>query len=130
VIAAQYGIYLSVLTLLWALSASGIHSGEANESPAEVVVLSFALLFIVDDWVLISEYYDLLKGRVKQRHWRRVDLLNLAIVPLAIYVSISHLSTLYSLLAIAIIVLATVMRYCYSLGWTSPDGPVLVAGNS
>lgn len=100
----QHGFFLSVLTFLW---ISTIQS----DRPTATVLLSFALLFIVDDWVIVSDYVALLGGRLLDHHRRRIDAANLLIAPIAVWGAFTSLSTRYAVLASVVILGLLFIRY-------------------
>ncbi len=73
---SQFSIYLVALFVLW----NCVHSSIEN---IYTTSLSFALFFVVDDWIILSHYLEALKGRILQRHIIRIAVLN-GIIILAI----------------------------------------------
>jgi hypothetical protein len=69
-ICIQYLIYIGSISALWVFSYLGI----AN-SPTKL--LSWAFFFIADDWVIVSDYAKVFKGRMLLKHRLRLTLFKL-----------------------------------------------------
>ncbi len=71
-----------VLTNLWVLTILPL-----PREPILVALLSWALFFIFDDWIIITGYARSLKGRIFPSHAARVHLFNLVLtVPLLVLI--------------------------------------------
>lgn len=70
---AQGAIYSSAVLVLFYCTWKG------NQSLA-VAAVSWMLLFIVDDWSIISDYIFINGGRIPKAHFRKVILLNAGLV--------------------------------------------------
>jgi len=73
---AQYGIYVTVIATLWCSTVFGVH----EQWPTIIfTILGGAFFFVIDDWAIINEYSDALKGHMMRAHTYRVHGFNLFI---------------------------------------------------
>jgi hypothetical protein len=73
---AQYGIYVSSISALWT------HRPDTTAKPlvAVLTIVSGAILFIADDWAIILDYTEPLKGRYFGLHQLRIHVANAVII--------------------------------------------------
>jgi len=76
---SQYAVYVMVLANLWFLTINGIATWQ-------VVILNWALFFILDDWAVINDYRYATKGRITVWANRRVWGFNLLLSILVAWV--------------------------------------------
>jgi hypothetical protein len=106
---AQNGIYLAVMAALWWLFASEL--GKGYDSLAVLVhVLVWSLFYVVDDWMIISGYSRVLKGRTFRWHQIRIWFFNLLIFGLLVTLMFNIYSWLGMSIAICVSVLLLFWR--------------------
>jgi len=76
---SQYALYVMVLANLWFLTINGVATWQ-------VLILNWALFFILDDWALINDYRYATKGRITVWANRRVWGCNLLLSTLVAWV--------------------------------------------
>ena len=69
---SQFGIYLSSMLVLW-------QTLDGNKVSLYVSIISWLLLFIVDDWVVIFQTMEALKGRILIQHFIKIQVVNVAL---------------------------------------------------
>ena len=99
---AQFLFYLSVIAALWLNAIDGAHS-------LALALASWALFFIIDDWVIISEYTDELQVPPIPTHLYKVigfDIALILLVPVAMFSASVQL--IFFILTFAMLFFATV----------------------
>jgi hypothetical protein len=100
----QYGVFLFALTLLWIFSA-------LNISTTLTLSLSLTMFFFIDDWVIISEYTNALRGRTLKSHRRRMFVADLLLVPGVLIASYLYLPWFIALPATVILALLLIYHW-------------------
>lgn len=97
---AQYGFYESVMVVLWCLQILSVE--QSQKTFIESRLIMWLILFIVDDWVIISDYYRVLKGRFIPSHKLRFNASNIALYGLC-SIAIWRHSSYWALLGFMVI---------------------------
>jgi hypothetical protein len=105
---AQYGVFLVVLATLWFLTIDEV------QEVWPVLILNWALFFIVDDWVLINDYSYALRGLVYPSAARRIHAFNVLLSMLTVYVVIQAFSGWRVVTSLSFLALSLVIRYVTS----------------
>jgi hypothetical protein len=100
---AQYGIFLTSLTLLWTFSALDVDS-------LLVIYLNLTLFFFVDDWAIISDYFVAFKGRMLRPHRGRIWLANTMLMPGLVVAAFLHLHLAMAVLYLVVTILLLFWR--------------------
>lgn len=103
-IASQYGFYLIIISALWLFSLD-------QYAPITVVLLNHVLLFVMDDWGIISSYTKQLKGRILWWQRIKVDLVNILLLALLVPPLYLDKGIVVSLLFVFIALLMFLYRY-------------------
>ena len=85
---SQYGYYLTILFSLWMFVIQGIDS-------ILVLLLNWAIFFIIDDWILITDYSQIIKGRMLKKHKFRIYFFNIILFLLFIIIMCFNYQILY-----------------------------------
>lgn len=77
-------------------------------------IYSFLVLFILDDWSIISFYYLASKGRVSNLHNIKLNTLKLSILSLATFITFREFNISLPSISMALICIFIVLSYIYS----------------
>jgi len=112
----QYVVFIIALAALWYLTIRGTHTWP-------VLLLNWALFFILDDWALINSYSSALRGRVHPSAARRIHAFNVLLSVLLIYIAVQEFSTVGVVASLSALAAALYLRYVDS-NYISPPPPI------
>lgn len=92
---SRFAYYLGAILLLWILIHLGVAGGVA-------ALIMWALFFIVDDWIVVAEYFRASGGRIMPSHAYRILLFDVVIFGACAYAAYATLEPLYAWSFIAI----------------------------
>ena len=68
-----------------------------------MLLLNWAIFFIIDDWILITDYSKIIKGRILKKHKFRIYSFNIILFFLFIIILCVNYQILYIILGIVVI---------------------------
>jgi hypothetical protein len=103
-ILSQFGVYLVVLANLWALAFMGV-------GVTMVTFITAVFFFVMDDWVIISDYSRALKGRMFASHNLRITATNLVLTAALLFTIVQTYNWFGSIVSIVPLTVFLFWRY-------------------
>lgn len=104
IIIGQYGFYLLIIIMLWISSI-------LDCSNTLLLIINWALFFIIDDWAIISRYAIETNGRIFSTHRIRINIFNIALLLLSSFYTLQMFGGIWMFVFLGIVGLIFSFRY-------------------